>query len=307
MSSFTVLLVDDFEPFRRLVCSLLQGRTEFRVIDQAADGLQAVQKAEEQQPDLILLDIGLPILNGMMVARRVRKLAPAARLLFVTQESSPDVVREALDLGALGYVYKQRTYSDLLPAIEAVLQGRRFVSNSLELSDGPDSRVPQRHEILFCSGDAAVLRGFARFIADALNHGHAAIVWASESHRDTLLHRLRSHGVDIDAAIHRGTYLALDADEPPDAARMLRTIQGLTEAATNAGRKRARVAVCGVRAGRLWADGKTDEALRLEQLLNEIAKSQDIDILCTYPLPRSQQDEDLLENIRAEHSTASFG
>ena len=131
MASFTILIVDDFEPFRRLLCSILKGRAEFRVIDQASDGSQAVQKAEEHQPDLILLDIGLPILNGMMVARRVRKLAPASKILFLTQESSPDVVREALDLGALGYVYKQHTHSDLLPAIEAVLSGSQFVSTEV--------------------------------------------------------------------------------------------------------------------------------------------------------------------------------
>jgi len=129
--SFTILIVDDFEPFRRYACSMLKGRPEFRVVSQASDGLEAVQKAEEQQPDLILLDIGLPILNGMMVARRVRKLAPASKILFVSQESSPIVVREALGLGARGYVYKQRAHSDLLPAIKAVLGGAQFVSKSL--------------------------------------------------------------------------------------------------------------------------------------------------------------------------------
>jgi len=128
---FRILIVDDFEPFRRLVCSILEGRAEFRVIDQASDGLQALQKAEEQQPDLILLDIGLPVLNGMMVARRVRKLAPASKILFLTQESSPEVVREGLGLGALGYVYKPRAHSDLLPAIEAALKGTQFVSQGL--------------------------------------------------------------------------------------------------------------------------------------------------------------------------------
>jgi len=131
VASFTVLIVDDFEPFRRLVCSILKARAEFRVIDQVSDGLQAVQKAEGHQPDLILLDIGLPILNGMMVARRVRKLAPASKILFLTQGSSPDVVQEGLALGALGYVYKPLAHSDLLPAIEAVLRGSQFVSTNV--------------------------------------------------------------------------------------------------------------------------------------------------------------------------------
>ena len=307
MQAVTVLVVDDFEPFRRLVCSLLEDRTEFRIIDQASDGFQAVQKAKEQQPDLILLDIGLPILNGMMVARRVRKLAPASKILFLTQESSAEIVQEALSIGALGYVYKSHAHTDLLLAIEAVLAGRRFVGGGLESTEEADARVPCRHEILFCSDDAALLEGFARFIAEALNEGNAAVVWASESHRNSLLQRLKLEGVDIDAAIQRGTYLALDAEEPPEPVRMLEVIKGLRGAASKAGKERARVAVCGVRAGRLWAKGRTDEAMRLEQFWNGIAESQDIDILCTYSQPGDPADEEALKSIRAEHSAVSFG
>ena len=304
--SFTILLVDDFEPFRRLVCSILHGRGELRVVDEASDGLKAIEKAEEQQPDLILLDIGLPILNGMMVARRARKLAPGSKILFLTQEASPYVVREALDLGALGYVHKQRTHSDLLPAIDAVLQGQRFVSSSLQFNDGPDTQVRHRHEILFCSDDAAVLQGFTRFIADALDDGNAAIVWATKSHRDRLVQRLQSEGVDMEAALRRGTYLALDVNDPPNPVRMLETVKGLREAAIKAGKEHPRVAVCGERAGCLWSSGKTDEAILLERLCNELARSEDLDILCTYPLPRGPEDDDALNTIRAEHSAVSF-
>src|SRR5215472_2482765 len=99
---FRVLVVEDFEGFRRFVCSVLQHRAEFQIAE-ALNGLEAVQKAEQLQPDLILLDIGLPNLNGLEVAEQVRKLAPAAKILFLSQESSSEVVREALSLGALGY------------------------------------------------------------------------------------------------------------------------------------------------------------------------------------------------------------
>jgi CheY-like chemotaxis protein len=126
-SKIKILVVEDSEPFRRFVVSTLREKPEF-LVTEASDGLQAVQKAEEHQPDLILLDIGLPILNGLMVARRVRKLAPASKILFLTQESSPDVIREGLGLGALGYVYKPLAHNYLLPAIEAVLRGSQFVS-----------------------------------------------------------------------------------------------------------------------------------------------------------------------------------
>ena len=303
MRSFSILVVDDFEGFRRFVCSVLQARREFRFTE-ALNGLEAVEKAEKLQPDLILLDIGLPDLNGLQVAKRLPKLAPAAKILFLSQESSPDVVREARSLGALGYVHKPCSKTDLLPAIEAVLGGEQFVSNGLEF--GTDAQPPHRHEILFCSDDAATVDGLARFIAAALNAGNPAIVWATESHRASLLQRLRAQGVDMDASIHRGTYISSDVAEPPDAARMVAALKALRAAASNAGKKHPRVAVCGERAGNMWAEGKTDEAIRLEQLLNELAKQYDLDILCPYPLPQGQDDTPLLKNICAEHSAVSY-
>jgi len=93
-----------------------------------SDGLAAVQKAEELKPDLILLDIGLPGLNGIEAGRQIRKLLPNAKIIFLTQESAVDVIQEALRLGALGYVVKTRAGSDLMPAVEAVLQGKQYVS-----------------------------------------------------------------------------------------------------------------------------------------------------------------------------------
>jgi DNA-binding NarL/FixJ family response regulator len=136
--SLNILVVDDFEPFRRFVCSILQQRAEFRVI-QASDGLEAIQKAEELEPDLILFDVGLPKLNGIEAARRVRQLTSSAKILFLSQESSRDVVQEALSLGALGYVQKLRVQSELQPAIEAVLAGKRFVSGGLQGYEFRDS------------------------------------------------------------------------------------------------------------------------------------------------------------------------
>jgi DNA-binding NarL/FixJ family response regulator len=131
MSLVRVLVVDDLEAWRRFVSSTLQKQPDLQVISGAADGLEAVQKAEELQPDLILLDIGLPKLNGIEAARRVRNLAPRTKILFLSQESSDDVVQEAFNLGAWGYVVKAHAGSELLPAVEAVLQGKKFVSRGL--------------------------------------------------------------------------------------------------------------------------------------------------------------------------------
>jgi DNA-binding NarL/FixJ family response regulator len=131
MSSLRVLVVDDYEPFRRFSCSTLEIRPDLQVVGEASDGLEAVQKAEELQPDLIVLDIGLPTFNGIEVARRIRKLCPECKVLFMTLESSADVAQEAFCLGAMGYVVKARAGSELLAALEAVLEGRQFVSRGL--------------------------------------------------------------------------------------------------------------------------------------------------------------------------------
>ena len=130
-SRIRVLVVDDFEPFRSFVCSALKQKPELEVVCELSDGLAAVQKAEELNPDLVVLDIGLPTLNGIEAARRIRKLVPKAKIIFLTQESSDTVVQEALNLGARGYVVKASAASELLPAVEAVLQDKQFVSGGV--------------------------------------------------------------------------------------------------------------------------------------------------------------------------------
>jgi DNA-binding NarL/FixJ family response regulator len=96
-----------------------------------SDGLEAVQQAQQLQPDLILLDIGLPTLNGIEAARRIREVSPASKILFVSENRSVDIAEEALNIGAGGYVVKSDATSDLLPAVKAVLEGKRFISASL--------------------------------------------------------------------------------------------------------------------------------------------------------------------------------
>ena len=105
--------------------------SDLQVIGEVSDGLEAVQRCVELQPDLILLDIGLPSLNGIKAARQIRRLVPESKVIFLTQESSADVVQEALSLGARGYVVKIKAASELLTAVEAVLLGKTFVSGTI--------------------------------------------------------------------------------------------------------------------------------------------------------------------------------
>jgi len=293
----TILVVEDYAPFRRLVCAALP-LAEFQTIE-AADGLEAVRKAEELQPDLILCDVNLPKMHGFDVAKELRTRTPDARLVFLSQESAPEIVREAFSLGARGYIQKISAATDLLPAIDAVLTGRRFVSRSLAFKDPVDPPAPRRHEILFCSDDAAVVDGFARYIAAALISGDAGIVLATESHRAHLRQALRIRGVDIDEAIARRTCRSFDADVALDPVRFLEAIDDVRAAAMRGGNAHPRIAFCGERAGRLWAAGRTAEAVQLERLCGELA--HDVDILCAYPVPYTNDDQ-ALANICAEHT-----
>jgi DNA-binding NarL/FixJ family response regulator len=336
--SVRVLVVDDYEPFRRFVCSTLGKRSELQVVGEASDGLEAVHKAEELQPDLIVLDIGLPTLSGIEVVRRLRKLCPECKILVVSQESFADVVQEVLSLGVLGYVVKAYAGSELLAAVRTVRQGRQFVSKGLSghnFTHPTDAQVPDRlcheappsfeprkaeitrsHEVQFYLDDASLLVGFTCFIEAALKAGSAVIVIATESHRKSLIQRLQARGVDSAAAIEQGRYLPLDVsatlstfmvNDLPDPARFFKVgsdlIVGAAKAAT---REHPRVAACGECAPILWAQGKADAAIQLEHLWDEIAKRYDVDILCGYVLKgiQCEQESHIYQKICAEHSAA---
>ena len=125
-----ILVVDDFEPWRSQIRNILQERPEW-IVSEACDGPEAIRKATELKPDVILLDIGLPALNGIEAAERISTLVPDTSILFVTQQSDPDVVSAALSNGAKGYVLKANASRELVPAVEAVLKGRRFIGSDV--------------------------------------------------------------------------------------------------------------------------------------------------------------------------------
>lgn len=126
----TILVADDFEVFRRFVRQKLL-ENGFQAVAEAPDGLEAVKQAAEIQPDLVLLDIGMPKLNGIEAAAQIRLLAPQSEVLFVSQNTDSSIAQLALSDRARGYVLKSRIGRELLPAIGAVLQGKRFVSAGL--------------------------------------------------------------------------------------------------------------------------------------------------------------------------------
>jgi DNA-binding NarL/FixJ family response regulator len=100
LTSIRILIADDFKDWRRQVLLLFKTRPEWQVIAEAADGPEAIQKAEELKPELIVLDIGLPKLNGIEAALQIRQLSPSSKIVFLSQNNDHDVVRTALGMGA---------------------------------------------------------------------------------------------------------------------------------------------------------------------------------------------------------------
>jgi DNA-binding NarL/FixJ family response regulator len=330
-----VLLVEDFEPFRSFVRSSLQQKPDLEVIGELSDGLAAVQKAEELYPDLILLDIGLPSLNGIEAARQIRKHLPKSKIIFMSQESSAGVVREALGLGASGYVVKKNAGSELLAAVEAVLQDKQFVSEGVKGYDPEEARdrsfpaevpppdahsgsrkteITHCHEVEFYSDEELLLERFGRFVAAALKAGKAAIVIATERHRAGLVQKLQVHGVDVPAAIEAGRYIPLSVadtlsnfmvEDKLDPIRFAKVASDLlSRAAKTVNGEYRRVTACGECAPELWAKGMAEAAIRLEQQWDEVAKTYGVNILCAYPVNsfRGDGNNKIFKRICAEHS-----
>jgi DNA-binding NarL/FixJ family response regulator len=316
LSSIRVLIADDYKDWRRQVRLLFQARPQWQLID-ASDGSEAVQKVKELKPDLVVLDIGLPKLNGIEAARQIRRVSPSSKIVFLSENNDLDVVRAALSTGAHGYVRKTDAQSELLPAVDAVLRGKQYVSSSLkncEFAGTSGEKPPHSHDALFYSDDTVFLDGFALFISAALKAGNAAIALVTKSHRDSLLQRLKAESVHVDGAIQQGTLILLDVadtlatlsvDGLLDPVRVSEGFSGLIQAASKAAKaEHPRVVICCECKGSLWAEGKTDAAILLEQSCNEIAKTHEVDMLCAYPLSafHGEEDEPVLQSIYAEHS-----
>ena len=333
-------MVDDFVPWRNYLVSKLGENPALRVVGCASDGREAVLKAAELHPDLILMDVNLPELSGIKAAARIRGLSPESKILFVSQDLDFDVALAALDAGGLGYVVKSDAENDLLTAVEALMSGKTFVSALLASRDFTGvlgSRVPIRacteenielparrsmrnetfgpsHEVEFYGDEVSFLDRCTRFMRSALVNGDSVILVATLSHSNALRQRLESAGCDVAEAIERERYLALKpadvlsellVNDQPDSARFIKTVTTLFETALKAANgNHPRVAACGECSALLYAEGKAEAAVEMERLLHEFARAHDVDILCGYPIAgfRSEEERSIFLRICAEHS-----
>jgi CheY-like chemotaxis protein len=333
-------VVDDFVPWRNYLVTKLGENPALRIVGVASDGAEAVLKAAELQPDLILMDVSLPELSGIKAAARIRGLSPESKILFVSQNIDFDIALAALDAGGLGYVVKPDADSELLTAVEGVMSGKRFVSALLASQDFAGVLVPQApirarsehsvelsarplirnrtighcHEVAFYGDDGCFLNRCTRFVAAALANGDAVITIMIPSHRDSLRQKLESDGCELAEAMKQGRYLDLEpwdllsiflVNEQPDAGRFKKAAGDFIATALKAATgKHPRVAVCGECPALLHAEGRAEAAVEMERLWNELASVYDVDSLCGYPIERFRSEEQgrIFQRICAEHS-----
>ena len=317
MTSFIrVLVVEDHEPFRRVICDLLRQRADLQIVGEAADGLDAIYQAEALRPDVVVLDIGLPRLSGLEVAGRIRAKVPGAKLMFVTNESSLEVVEQAFRRGAHGYVYKPRVQRDALSVLEAIIRGGRFVSGGLERIAQGDGLASHRHDVVFCSSDAMLIRAFGCFIAGKLREGNAVVAVVTAAHERRLQSSMEASYVDVALAIRQQRYLPVNVSELlskatvngcPDPLRYLDTAGDLlTEITRRATEHYARIAACGEGTSTFWTHGHVEAAVQLEHLWDEIAMSRQMDMLCAYPLAVRDESVAAVRRLCAEHTAVEI-
>ena len=318
---YRVLVVDDFEPWRRHVASTLSDSARWQIVGEAADGPDAVQKAADLRPDLILLDVGLPTVNGIEAARRILAHDPNLRILFVSEHQSWEIAEAALGTGARGYSCKSDSGRELLPAMDATTDGGRFVAERfggrVEKRTSRASSHGLCHEALYYSGDAPLLNQWASVAENALSADATFLLLATDVHEDRLRAMLQTRGVNVARAVRDGRYMWLSVDESLakfmvgdrlDETRFWNSVTAVMFSAARASTAdHPYVVACGECAPTLCSQGNAEAAIRLEQLWHEVTRTYRLDTFCAYSSDRCRCDDadDVREKISAAH-TATY-
>jgi DNA-binding NarL/FixJ family response regulator len=315
----SVLVVDDFAPWRRHVSSTLGKSSRWQIVAEAADGPAAIQKAADLRPDLILLDVGLPTLNGIEAAHRILAHNPGLGILFVSEHQSWEVAEAALCTGARGYICKSDSGRELSPAMDAIVEGGRFVAARLGgrvIARPADRGSPNmhRHEAVFYSTNQLFLHDWASMAEHALKIGATFILVAVDQRRNRLESMLEARGVNVARAVRDGRFISFTVDEAisqwmvdefPDETRFWPAVTSLMLAAARASTaEHPRVVACGECAPNLCAQGDAKAAIRLEQLWDQVATTYNLDVFCGYSSDRCRcvDPADVREQLTCIHA-----
>ena len=317
---YRVLVVEDHEWWRRYISSALEQASQWEVVGAVSDGIEAVQKARDLKPDVILLDVGLPGMDGIQAARQMLAHDPSSRILFVSEQQSLDIAEAALGTGARGYIVKSDVGRELLPAMKAVIEGERFIS----------AKLAGRGFETTTMGGSCGRFGATKLGSMRTNHrswmtmrglpkprwlpGTASSWWSPVHDVTGFISDCRRAASTSTAPSRRGDVFGVMCDP---LCRASSSTIGLTkhdsgtpralvimEAARGSKRDPPRVSVCGDGAATLLQDGLVDAAIRLEQLWDDVARTYNVDIFCPYPshVLRCDDESQVFRDLRAAHS-----
>jgi CheY-like chemotaxis protein len=306
-----VLLVDDDAGVRKAVSRTLA--TDFEVVATVTDGRKALNAVALFDPDVVVLDISMPGLNGFQTAEELKRLGSPAKIVFLTMHQDDDFVSKAIRSGAMGYVLKMLAWSDLTPALHHALAGRRYLPSLTPLvMTGVDT-----HAVQFCRDDSSGLDGAANVLSSALDRGDIVATVLIESNRDALALRMKARGWNLADAGKQGRYVAFDAEEAanrimragrPHADSIAEMIDALESMRTaSVAGPRSHLTIVGEISAVLCRRGIPEAAVELERLWDELTRSLPILTICAYPTGCWNHDgaSELVSGISAHHSVIS--
>jgi CheY-like chemotaxis protein len=307
----TVVVADDHPDFLKLVCRELESR--FNVLAAAGDGRRALAAATELDPDLVVLDISMPDLDGFETARELRRMGSRAKIVFLTLHHTDEYMVEAIGSSASGYVLKTCMKTDLVSTVEHALANRTCLPAVSPLACGDSCG----HALLLYSHERTFFDASADFLSAALLRGDTVALPLSESGREGIARRIRDHGWDLDRLRNERRYVEFDSVE--GASHVLRDgrvdveyLSGFfdlleeTRLASPRG-PQSRLTLCGAIAPLLCAAGKFEAALEVERTWDDLSRGRPYLTLCAYPLDCLQSGDvrAVLKSVCAEHAYVS--
>jgi len=203
VATFRILVADDHEVVRKGLVALLQQQPNWEVCGEAGDGREAVEKTRELRPDVVILDIGMPSLNGLEATRQILKLNPQAKVLILTLHDSDQVVRDVLNAGARGFLLKSDAARDLVAAVEALRRDKTYFTSKvaamvlegyLRNGTGPTPVTAGRNRL------TPREREIVQLLAEGKSTKEVAVVLGlsvktAETHRSNIMRKLQLHSV----------------------------------------------------------------------------------------------------------------
>jgi DNA-binding NarL/FixJ family response regulator len=306
-----IIVADDHVRVLESIAGLLAD--DFDVVAAVTDGRQAVDAALQLEPDAVLLDITMPILDGVRAAQELRRIASRAKVVFLTMHDTDEYVVAAIEAGGHAYVLKTRIHTDLLNALDHALSDRLFLPSLTPLSTVANTGAAHTHAVQFRPSDRVPPAGVGRWLGASLQRGDLAAIVVTTAMHSGILQQLDAAGCDVADARRQRRWLVFDAEEAlsqcmrngrPDAGEVATFIEALERSRQAMAGAASRLSIFGEMSVLLLQDGNREGALQLERLWNELTHGLPFLTVCSYPEecfgPTGHAE--ILPQLYAEHS-----